>query len=77
MLYHRTHLRNHKLSPLFFQEVELAAYFGLCAPAANREVKKYEDRSRSLIELLQLYSGASTFRSVGCEVIRDSCHIRG
>jgi hypothetical protein len=39
MLYHRSHLRNHKLSPIFFQEVELAAYFGLCAPAANREVE--------------------------------------
>ena len=54
--------------PPFFQEVELAAYFGLCSVAANREVKnKYEDRSRSSIELLQLYSGASTFRTVGCE----------
>ena len=38
----------------FFQQVELAAYFGLCTPAANSRVKKYEDRSRSLIELLQL-----------------------
>src|ERR1700761_445377 len=49
--------------PPFFQEVELAAYFGLCSVAANREENKYEDRSRSSIELLQLYSGTSTFRS--------------
>lgn len=39
MLYHRSHLRNHKLNPLFFQEVELAAYFGCVHQHLIREVK--------------------------------------